>query len=54
MTKEYTTLLKKRRKKKQLQTHHLPTDDVDNPNSINYGGDIRFVNKHRSLPRGTE
>ena len=30
---------------KQLQTHNLPTDDVENINSTNKGRDLLFTNK---------
>ena len=39
---------------KQLQTHNLPTHDVENTNSTNYGGDLLFVNKPRTVSRLTE
>ena len=39
---------------KQLQTHNLPTDDVENINSTNKGRDLLLANKLRIVPWGTE
>ena len=38
----------------QLQTHNVPTEDVENPNSTNKDGDLLFVYKPRIVPRGTK
>ena len=35
---------------KQLQTHNLPTDDVENINSTNKGKDLLLANKPRIVP----
>ena len=35
---------------KQLQTHNLPTDDVENINSSNKGRDVRLANKLWIVP----
>ena len=51
MTKGKTILIQKDRSKrtapKQLQTHNLPTNDVENTNSTNKGKDLLFANKPR-------
>ena len=39
---------------KQLQTHNLPTDDVENINSTNKGRDLQLTYKPRIVPWGTE
>ena len=39
---------------KQLQTHNLPTDDVENINSANNGRDLLLANKPRFVPLGAE
>ena len=44
----------KRNFSQQRQMHKVPTDDVVNTNNTNSGGDIRFANKPRTVPRGTE
>ena len=38
----------------QLQTYNLPTDDVENINSINKGRKLLFANKPRIISCGTE
>ena len=35
----------KRNRPKQLQTHNVPTDDIENTNSKNQGGDLLFANR---------
>ena len=35
---------------KQLQTHNLPTNDVENINNTNKGRNLLFANKHRLFP----
>ena len=45
---------KQRNHHKQLQTHNLPTEDVENINSINKGRDLLFANEARIVPRGAE
>ena len=58
MTKERTTLIKKghkqRNRPKQLQTHNLPTNDVENINSTNKGRDLLLSKKPRIVPWRTE
>ena len=57
MTKGRTTLIKKYPPKdppQQLQTHNLPTDDVETTNGTNQGGDLLFVNKLQTFPRRTK
>ena len=58
MTKGKTTLIQKGPKQmsrpKQLQTHNLPTDDVENINSTNKGRDLLLANKPRIVPWGTK
>ena len=39
---------------KQLQTHNLPTDDVENINSTNKGRDLVLANKPWIVPYGAE
>ena len=39
---------------KQLQTHNMTTDEVENVNSTNKGWDLQLVNKSRIVQRGTE
>ena len=39
-----------RKRYEQLQTHKLPTDDVENINSINKGSDLLLANKPRFVP----
>ena len=39
---------------KQLQTHKMPTDDVENINSTSKGRDLLLTNMPRIVPRGTE
>ena len=39
---------------KQLQTHNLPTDNVENINNTNNGRDLVLANKLQIVPRGTE
>ena len=39
---------------KQLQTHNLPTNDVENTNSTNKGKDQPLTNKPRIVPWRTE
>ena len=58
MTKGKTTLIQKDPNKgttpKQLQTHNLPTNDVENINSTNKGRDLLLANKPRFVPWRTE
>ena len=52
MTKESQNLSKKTTKKscfQQLQTHNMPTDEVENPNGTDERGDIIFGNKPRTV-----
>ena len=42
-----------RNRPNQLQTHNLPTDDMENINSTNRG-DLLLANKHRIVPCSTE
>ena len=57
-TKRKTTLIQKdptkRNRSKQLQTHNVPTDDVENTNDTTKGRDLLLVNKLQIVPRGTE
>ena len=39
---------------KRLQTHNLPTDDVENINSTNMGRDLLLANKQQIVPWQTE
>ena len=39
-----------RNRPKQLQTHHLPTDDVENINSTNKGRNLLLINNLGILP----
>ena len=39
---------------RQLQTHVMPTDDVEYTNVSNMGGDLLFPNKLWVVPRGIE
>ena len=43
-----------RNRPKQLQTHNLTTDDMENINSINKGRDLLLTNKPRIIPWETE
>ena len=45
---------KQRNRHKQLPTHNLPTDDVENINSTNRGRDSLLANKARIDPPGRE
>ena len=45
---------KQRNRSKQLQTHNLPTNDVENINSTNKGRNLLLANKPRIVPGGTE
>ena len=45
---------KQRNCSKQLQNHNLPTDDVENTNSINKRKDLQLTNKPRIVPWRTE
>ena len=48
MSKEKTTLIQEDSSKgtaPKLQTHNLPTDDVENIDSTNKGRDLLIVNK---------
>ena len=45
---------KQRNHYKQLQTHNLPTDDVENIDSTNKGRDLLLANKLPFVPGGTE
>ena len=45
---------KQRNRAKQLQTHNLLTDDVENINSANKGRDLLLTNKLRIVPWGRE
>ena len=46
--------LKQRNRPKQLQTHNLPTNDVENINSTNKGRDLLLANKPWFVPWWTE
>ena len=39
---------------KQLQSHNVPTYNVENTNCTNKGRDLRLTNKPQIVPRGTE
>ena len=58
IAKEKTTLIQKDPNKgtapKKLQTHNLPTNHVENINSINKGRDLLLANKPRFVPRRKE
>ena len=59
MSKGKTTLIQKGPNKRtalsnKLQTHNLPTNDVENINSTNKGRDLLFANKTRFVSWGTE
>ena len=41
---------KQRNRSKQLQTHNLPTDDVENIISTSKGRDLQLDNKSRVVP----
>ena len=41
---------KQRNRPKQLQTHNLPTNDVENIYSTNKGRDVLLANKPRFVP----
>ena len=41
---------KQRNRPKQLQTHNLPTNDVENINNTNKGRDLLLANKLRFVP----
>ena len=45
---------KQRNRPKQLQTHNLPTNDVENTNSTNKGRNLQLTNNPRIIPWGTE
>ena len=45
---------KQRNRPKQLQTHNLPTDDVENINSTNKGRNLLFANELRFVSWRTE
>ena len=45
---------KQRNRPKQLQTHNLPTDDMENIYSTNKGRNLLLANKPRIVPWGTE
>ena len=45
---------KQRNRSKLLQTHYLPTDDVENINRSTMGRDLLLANKPRIVPWGTE
>ena len=45
---------KQRNRPKQLQTHNLPTDDVENFNSTNKGKDLPLTKKTQIVPWRTE
>ena len=45
---------KQRNCHKQLQTHNLPTNDVENINNTNKGRDLQLANKSRFVPWRTE
>ena len=40
--------------KKQLLTHNVSTDDMENTNGTNLGGDLQFAKKPRIVPGGIE
>ena len=44
----------RRNRFQQLQTHNVPTDDVENTDGTNYSGDLLFGNKPKTVPRITE
>ena len=58
ITKGKTTLIQKDPSKgtasKQLHTHKMPTDDVENINSTNKRKYLLLVNKPRIAPRGAK
>ena len=58
MTKWKPTLIQKHPQKHnrsiQLQVYNVPTDDVENINGIYREGDIRFLNKPRTIHWRTE
>ena len=45
---------KQRNRPKQLQTHNLPTNDMENINSTNKGRDLLLANKLQIVPWRTE
>ena len=45
---------KQRNRSKQLQTHNLPTNDVENINRTHKGSDLQLSNKPRIVPWRTE
>ena len=45
---------KQKKRLKQLQTHNLPTDDVENINSTNKGRYLLLANKSRFVSWRTE
>ena len=45
---------KKKKRPKQLQAHNLPTNDVENINSINKRRDLQLANKPWFVPKRTE
>ena len=45
---------KQRNRPKQIQTHNLPTNDVENINSTNKGRVLLLANKSRFVPWRTE
>ena len=49
-----TKVLKLRNRPKQLQTHNLPTNDVENINRTNKGRNLLLANKPRIVPWRTE
>ena len=44
----------KRNRHQQLQTHNVPTTDVENTNDTDQRGDLLFTNKPRTVLRRTE
>ena len=53
-TKEKTDLIQKMNCPQHLQTHNMLTDDGENTNGTNKGGDLLFANKPQIVPWGTE
>ena len=43
-----------RNRPKQLHSHNMPTDDVENTNGTDKGKDLCLANKPQIVPRGTE
>ena len=43
-----------RNHRKQLLSHNVPTNDVQNTYGTNNGGDLRLINKLRIVPSATD